>query len=105
MAGWILFIAEILALRKGSRSRCGRFNKRVTLANRETPTAGERLQVACVSEKRRGQRQLTLFWTLLVGQPATQKCGDSRRSGKQPLPQYRQIPRDTASARQATHQG
>ena len=58
-------------LRKGSRSRCGRFNKRVTLANRETPTAGERLQVpACL--RNGGQRQLTLFWTLLVGQPATQ---------------------------------
>ncbi len=55
--------------RHRARHLRGRFNKRVTLANRETPTAGERLQVACVSEKRRGQRQLTLFWTLLVGQP------------------------------------
>ena len=35
-------------------------------------TAGKCLQVSCVPEKRRGQRQLTLFWTLLVGKPTTQ---------------------------------
>jgi hypothetical protein len=45
----------------------GQFSSPVTLASRETQPAGERLQVSCVSEKRRGQNQLTLFWTLPIG--------------------------------------
>jgi hypothetical protein len=49
-----------LIYRDPNRSRCGRFNNRVTLANREMPDGQERLQVSCVSRKRLG-RQLTLL--------------------------------------------
>ena len=48
-----------------------------------------------MSEKRRGQRQLTLFWTLLVGQPATQSVvihadpGSNRCLG---IARFREIP-------------
>jgi hypothetical protein len=67
-----LLITEVPALKRDNHFRRGRLHRQVPLPDRVTRTAGEGLQISCVSEKSRSQCQLTLLWTLLVGQPATQ---------------------------------